>query len=114
MTESEDRSLPYRTRFAFGACWAALVGFLFAFGYMFLQMHASGCFANPKYEHEPGEWAVIIFPIMIGTLVALSALGINAVLFAFVRPTTKGRAFLIGILALPGAVLAGLGIKCLL
>jgi hypothetical protein len=98
----------------FGSCWPAFVGFLAAFAYMFIQMHGAGYFGNLKYQHELGEWKVIMFPLMIGTLVGLSALGINAVLFAVVRPKSKPMTFLIGALALPVAVAAGIGLKCLL
>ncbi len=48
---------------------------------------------------------------MAGALVALSALTINAVVFLFVRPTSVRNAFLLGTVALPLAVLTGIGIK---
>jgi len=114
MTDRAESGLSFRTRFVCGSCWPALVGALLASAYMFVQMRASGYFGNSMYEGEPGEWMVIMLPIMAGVLVGASALVVNALLLLVVRPQSKRNAFLIGVAALPVAVLAGIGIKCLL
>lgn len=117
MTETEDRALPYRTRFVVGSCWPALAGFVMAFAYMFIQMHASGYFESPMseiYEGGPNGWVMIMFPIMIGLLVGVPVLVLNAILFLVVQPRSARTAFLVGIPAVPVGVLVGIGIKCLL
>ena len=106
--------LPYRTRFMFGSCWPALVGFLIAFALLFIGMYGSGYFGSPKYDHEPGEWKVIMFPIMAGLLAGAGVLVVNGVLFVLVKPAAKRMAFFIGMLALPVGIVAGIGIMCLL
>ena len=114
MTEGVDSGMSFRTRFVCGGCWPALVAALLASAYLFFQMRESGYFGNSMYEGESGEWMVIIFPIMAGVIVGASALVLNAILLLAVRPQSKRNAFFIGVAALPVAVLAGIGIKCLL
>ena len=117
MTELETEAVPYRTRFVFGTCWPALAGFVLAFAYVFFHMHASGYFECPMseiYEGGPRGWVMIMFPFMIGILVGLPVLVINAILFLVIQPRSARNAFLIGIPVVPVGVLVGIGIKCLL
>jgi hypothetical protein len=114
MNDEPDNALSYRTRCTCGSCWPATAGAALGFAYMFINMHASGYFGNSMYESEPGAWMAIMFPLMIGLLVGAGILVVNSVLFAIVKPATKRMTFVIGMLALPVGIMAGIGIKCLL
>jgi len=113
-TDTPQNGLSYGARFVAGSCLPALIAFCGVFAYASLRLYIAGCFGNPKFQHEPGEWVMIFFPVMAGAIVAVSALMINGILFAFFRPKTKRTVFLTGLLTLPVAVVGGIGLKSLL
>ena len=113
-TDASQNGVSYGERFVVGACLPALIAFCGVFVCTFLRLNIAGCFGNPKFQHEPGEWVMIFFPVSAGAIVALSALMINGILFAFFRPKTKRKVFLTGLLTLPVAVVGDIGLKSLL
>ena len=110
MTDPSNDALPYRTRFAFGGCWPAIVGFLLASVFMAVLMNADGDFARPFSRGEPGEIIPIAYPFIFGAMFGLPALGINSLLFAIIRARSKRDAFVLGLLALLAAMFAGLSL----
>ena len=113
-SETPQNGLSYGTRFVVGSCLPALIAFFGVFACATLRLYIAGYFGNPKHQNEPGEWVMIFFPVMAGAIVAVSALMINAILFAVFRPEKKRTVFFTGLLTLPVAVLGGIGLKCLM